>query len=186
MPNNFQTPLSSGSVESPSSAYDLTSIEEMERVYSSVGIDLRTEDMSSGDATTALNEVISAASETIASFTLRWYATENLAASSWIRRRATIIACYYLSMRRANGTQFAREYDRIIEELERFLTATPPMIPGDDGFPVPVRTSLIPTVSDYRIDDRQRYRKLRVNQEYSTKPYPGQYGYASFLSGDYM
>src|SRR5688572_29732972 len=127
----------------------LTSASEIDRIYSSIGVDLRVEDLSGGDQTTAMNEIIAAASETVTSYTQRIYNTSDLVNVPWVRRRATIIACYYLSMRRGNGTQFTREYERVMEDLEKFLTATPPMIPAADGFPVPVRSSLMPAVSDY-------------------------------------
>lgn len=168
--------------------YDLilfTSIEEIQRIYSTIGVTLRTDDMDQESYDYMMAEIINAATETVNSYTLKYYNADAIQLSPWVRRRATIIGCYYLSMRRANGTQFAREFQLIIEELEKFLGPKPPIIPGPDGNPVPVRTSMIPTVSSYIIDDRLRYEKLRVRQQYSTKPYPGQKGYAQPLARDY-
>jgi hypothetical protein len=162
-----------------------TSRAEIERIYSTIAVTLRLDDLNTEGESDMVDEVVDAATETVASYTLRYYNSTAIYNSPWVRRRATIIACYYLSMRRANGTQFTREYERIIEELEKFLTDKPPMIPGADGFPAPVRTSMIPTVSAYIVDDRNRYRKLRVKKDYSTKPYPGQYGYVQPLANDY-
>lgn len=196
MANEFETTGSSHPPDDDSppevllDAYLFTSREEMERVYSTIGVTLRADDLSeSGDKsnhTKMLWEVVNAATETVNSYTLKYYNPSALVNSPWIRRRATIIACYYLSMRRANGTQFTREFQLIIAELEKFLGPKPPLIPGPDGNPVPVRTSMIPTVSSYIIDDRLRYEKLRVRQQYSTKPYPGQKGYAQPLARDYV
>lgn len=166
------------------SPFQFTSLEEMQRVYSTIGITLRGDDLEQENVDNMLVEIIEAATETVASYTLRFYNSAAIQTSPWVRRRATIIACFYLSMRRANGTQYGAEYQRIIEELEKFLTATPPIIPALDGFPSPVRTSNIPTVSSYIVDDRNRYRKLRVSKDYSTKPYPGQYGYVQPLGSD--
>lgn len=166
--------------------YRLTSREEIARMYSTIGVTLRMDDLVTENESDMMLELVNAASETVASYTLKYYNTDKIVNSPWIRRRATIIACYYLSMRRANGTQFTREYQLVIEELERFLGPKPPIIPGQDGNPVPVRTSMIPTVSSYIIDDRLRYEKLRVRQQYSTKPYPGQKGYAQPLARDYV
>lgn len=163
-----------------------TSREEVSRLYSTIGVDLRLDDMDISAGSNHMNEVVLAATETVSSFTMRYYNNSAIYTSPWIRRRATIIAAYYLSMRRANGTQFTQEYQRVMEDLEKFLTDKPPMIPGNDGFPAPVRTSNIPTVSAYKVDDRNRVRKLRVVKDYSTKPYPGQYGYVNPLSSDYL
>jgi hypothetical protein len=173
MSNPFSSPPSSPPA-TPSGAFGLTSREEIERVYSTIGVTLRLDDLTTANATTMMDEIVAAATETLASYTLRYYSTIRLANSDWARRRATIIGCYYLSMRRANGTQFGLEYARVMEELEKFLTPYPPFIPG-----IAVRTSSIPTISSYIVDDRNRTRKLRVSKEYSTKPYPGQYTYTT-------
>lgn len=163
-----------------------TSEAEIKRIYSSVGQQLRLDDLDEEDAASMIIELINSATETVNAYTIKYYNAEVIALSPWIRRRATIIACYYLSMRRANGTQFGMEYQRIMEELEKFLTDKPPMIPGPDGLPLPVRTSMIPTISKYIVDDRNRYRKLRVSRDYSTKNYPGQYTYGNpYTTGDY-
>lgn len=162
-----------------------TSQEEIARVYSNIGVDLRLDDLSDADADDMMDEIVAAATATIAAYTLKWYDSDKLVNSDWVRRRATIIGCYYLSSRRANGTQFYQEYQRILQELELFLKPQPPIIPNNDGYPVPVRSSQIPTVSAYIVDDRLRRRKLRVNKDYSTKQYPGQYGYYQYPGSDY-
>lgn len=161
-----------------------TSREEIERVYSTIGVALRLDDMETSDADTMMSEIVDAATATIASYLLMFYDMAAVSDVSWVRRRATIIGCYYLSMRRANGTQFNAEYQRIMEELQQFLKYPHPMIPGDDGYPAPVRTSNIPTASSYIVDDRNRRRKLRVNKDYTTKNYPGQYIYWQLPSSD--
>lgn len=161
-----------------------TSTAEIARVYSTIGVELRLDDLESADQTTMMTEIVEAATGTVASYTLTYYDSATISTVSWVRRRATIIGCYYLSMRRANGTQFNAEYQRIMEELQMFLKYPHPMIPGDDGYPVPVRTSNIPTASSYIVDDRNRRRKLRVNKDYTTKNYPGQYIYWQLPSSD--
>lgn len=162
-----------------------TSEEEIVRVYSRIGVELRRDDMADENFNLVLEDIIDAATATIASYTLKWYNSADLVNSEWVRRRATIIAAYYLSMRRANGTQFNAEYQRIMEELALFLKPNPPMIPADDGFPVPVRTSSIPTATAYIVDDRVRHRKLRVNPNYNTKPHSGQNLYPQFPASDF-
>lgn len=161
-----------------------TSSAEISRVYSTIGVELRLDDLEASDQTTMMDEIVDAATATVASYTLTYYDSATISTVSWVRRRATIIGCYYLSMRRANGTQFNAEYQRIMEELQQFLKYPHPMIPGDDGYPAPVRTSNIPTASSYIVDDRNRRRKLRVNKDYTTKNYPGQYIYWQLPSSD--
>ena len=153
--------------------YTFTSQEEIERIYSTLAVNLRVDDLSTNNKTNLFNELVNLATSAVASYTLRYYNNANLINAAWVRRRATIIAAYYLSMRRANGTQFGMEYQRVMEELEKFLTSIPPFIPDDVGGLVPVRTSMIPTVSRQIVDDRYRHDKLRRVRDQSTKPYPG-------------
>jgi phage gp36-like protein len=160
-------------------AITLTSSSEIRRLYSTIGVNLRLDDMDDLNQLNMMNELVNGATDTIASYTLNFYNTSALVNSQWVRRRATIIAAYYLSMRRANGTQFGMEYQRIIEELKQFLTGKPPIIPD-----AVVRCMNVPTVSDYRVDDRQGTRKLRVAPDYSTQPYPGRYNYTPPLGND--
>lgn len=150
-----------------------TSRNEIERLYSTLAVNLRSDDLSAANQTNMFNDLVNAATSTVASYTLRYYNNIDLVNSSWVRRRATIIAAYYLSMRRANGTQFGLEYQRVIEELEKFLTTNPPFIPNDSGGLVPIRSAAIPTVSRQIVDDRYRSDKLRRVPTQSTKPYPG-------------
>lgn len=159
----------------------LTSRAEIERVYSTLAVDFRLDDLATDNADTMMNEIVEAATDTVASYTLRYYNTANLVNAKLARRWATIIGCYYLSMRRANGSQFGLEYRAIMEELTKFLGPTPPFIPG-----ATVRASAIPTVSAYIVDDRMRYNKLRVAKQYTTKPYPGQHSYVQPLANDYL
>ena len=153
--------------------YSFTSREEIERLYSTLAVNLRIDDLSDADQSNVFNDLVNAASSTVASFTLRYYNNADLVNSSWVRRRATIIGAYYLSMRRANGTQFGLEYQRVIEELEKFLSPNPPFIPDDAGGLVPLRSAAIPTVSRQIVDDRYRSDKLRRVPTQSTKTYPG-------------
>lgn len=165
--------------------YTFTSREEIERLYSTLAVNLRIDDLSSANQTNMFNDLVNAATSTVASYTMRYYNNADLVNSSWVRRRATIIGAYYLSMRRANGTQFGLEYQRIIEELEKFLTSTPPFIPDDVGGLVPIRSAAIPTVSRQIVDDRYRTDKLRRVPSQSTKPYPGAKDYTIPFTGQY-
>jgi len=145
----------------------LTSREEIERLYSTVGVTLRHED---GDSL-IIDEIVLWASETVASYTLKHYNTSDLVASPWARRRATILAAYYLSQRRGNPPQFLPEAKRVLEDLE-LVRSDKIIIPG-----VPSRAASIPAISTYRIDDRYYHNKNRVVKSQSTSPYPGQPAY---------
>lgn len=154
---------------------DLTSAALIDKLYSSVGVDLRTDDGTEADL---IADIVDYASETIASYTLQHYDSEDLSSSKWVQRRATIIAAYYLSLRRANAPQFVAEYKRILEELEE-VNKGKIIIPD-----VPVRAASVPALSSYRIDDRYWINKQRVVVGQSTKPYPGQQGYQFPSAGD--
>lgn len=146
----------------------LTSAAELERLYSQVGVELRTLD---GNETTIIDEIVEWASETIASFTLHHYDTDNLETSPWARRRATVLAAYYLSQRKGNPAQFVAEAKRVMEELELVRT-NKIIIPN-----VPVRAADVPAISSFRVDDRYLINKQRIVKSQSTKPRAGQQTY---------
>lgn len=151
---------------------DLTTAAQIERIFTTLGVDLRTDDQESPeDIDIVIAEVISWASTTIASYTLKHYDTEELVNNPWVQRRAAIICCYYLSQRRGNPPQFVAEYKRILEELE-LVNENKIMIP--DAI---VRAADVPCVHSHRVDDRYFINKLRVVKSQSTNPYPGQPGY---------
>ena len=159
---------------------ELTSQVEMQRLFSSVGVNLRLDDLAS--TVEAIDEIVVSASQTVESYLLQKYDTVNLISSPWVRRRATVLACHELSLRRGNPGQFYEWYNQIMEELKAFLeSGNTPIIPG-----VIVRAQEVPTASTYIVDDRYRYQKLRVVRQQSTKPYPGQPGYDSPVRSDFI
>lgn len=167
MGNTFTTPaaspptgLGAAPVTSALGSY-LTSQGELERLYSQVGVELRTLD---GNDTDILDEIIAWASETVASYTLHHYDTTELLTSPWARRRATVLAAYYLSQRRGNPAQFVAEAKRVMEDLE--LVRTNKVLIPDAR----VRAADVPAISSFRIDDRYWINKQRVVKSQSTKP----------------
>jgi hypothetical protein len=154
----------------PAALYALTSRAEIERLFSTSGVDFRVDDLSVADQTNMFNSIIGYATDTVAAYTLHRYNTTDLMTSRWVRDRATFIGAWMLSRRRGNPGQYTAEYEMALADLEKVLNGRPPlMIPG-----VPVRAADVPTVSSYRVDDRYRYDKLRVARWQSTKPYAGQ------------
>lgn len=159
--------------DAPIIAY--TSLTEIERLYSQTGVNLRLDDLDQVERTNFINSIIAEATEMINGWTINYYTPSALTTSQWVRRRATIIACYLLSERRGNPTQFAHHMQRVVDELEKLMTKFPKFqIPGADGNPIPVRAADVPSIVTPIIDDRQRIQKARVVRENSTKPYAGQ------------
>lgn len=178
MPIEFESPLSSGGGEyTPSGGGKLTSLGEIQRLFSVIGVDVRSDDYGS-DADDIMDEIVDWAHETVESYTLSHYDTSVLLSSPWSRRRATIIGAYYLSMRRGNPPQFVAEAKRVFEELEK-IQQNKLLIPDSV-----VRAADIPAVSSYRIDDRYVYGKQRVLKSQSSSPYPGQPYYEMPYGGD--
>lgn len=157
----------------------LTSREEMERVFSTVGIDLRVLDVEDvNDQDSLIDEIVDWASETLESYTLKHYDTVELVNSKWARRRATILACYYLSQRKGNAPQFVAEAKRVMEDLTA-VNENKIMIP--DAI---VAVADVPAISSFRVDDRYVINKQRTVRSQSTQPYVGQQAYEHpFLNG---
>lgn len=165
----------------------LCTVAQVERIYSSAAVDVRTDDVLDPDEVTdIINESINYASQMIFSYTLSHYASVNLVNVGWVSRRAAYIACYEISHRRADAPQYVDQVRRIIEELE-LVRDNKIMIPGDDGLPVPQTAATIPAISSFRIDDRYIIGKQRVVKSQSTEPYPGQQTYdIPSMGGDFL
>jgi phage gp36-like protein len=139
---------------------------ETEKVYSTLGINLRLDDDEDDtvDATeeTYLDEMIENATDVINQYALHFYTATELAESRWVRSRATWIACYLLSRRRGNSAQFVDEYNAIIAELElvrRGQFFIPRLKTYDD---------FLPCHSNLKIDRRYSREKIRVDSITST------------------
>lgn len=137
-------------------SYTYTSQAEIESLYSSEGVSLRIDDLTGSALTNFWTEWIADATTIIRSYCEGTYSDEDLSISHWVRRRATWIAAYLMSQRRANPAQFQPRYEEIMEELERVRTGEL-TIPG-----VPMRADLSPSVDNLVIDDRMFLRKQRV------------------------
>jgi len=137
-----------------------TSRAEMERLYSPRGLEYRAG--TGFDCQTTLNWYIDDASATIDAYAGQIYAKADLATSTWIRVRATWIACYRLSQIEGNASQFIGRYDEAMDELRQVK---------DGLLPVPdLSTSIdvVPSMSNIDHDPRHRYATLRVQPETST------------------
>jgi len=109
-----------------------------------------------------VQDCIDEATDTINQYAMEWYEESRLVNSLWVRRRATVIACWLLSQRRGNPGQFEERVSQITLELEKVLK-------GDLRIPrLPMRADFTPGVSNYRVDDRYLVRKTRVEPQIST------------------
>lgn len=136
---------------------------EMERLFSTLAIELRGDDDDDGVFETGVvNDSIEYASDTIYQYCLDWHTADKLATSLWVHRRATIIACWHYSQRRGNPGQFQSLYEITIAELEKIQG-------GKIRIPrLAWRSNLTGGVSNFRVDDRYVIKKTRVEQTIST------------------
>lgn len=109
--------------------YTLTSIAEIERMYSRSGVQLHTDDLDPEDANhdadnnadatkdNFLEEVIQRATSEIMSFLAPRYTTDAVYQIPRMREIATYWACYKISKRRGNEPIYEEEYIEAMDEL---------------------------------------------------------------------
>ncbi len=150
--------------------YALTSLAEMRRLYGRDAVQMRASDIPSptgpltSDEVAAIQDCIDEASDECFARIGMWHDISDEATSNnlWLRRRATSIACYLLSMRRANPGQFTEKYERALADMDRVQR-------GELVIPrLPFKADLAPGMSNVSIDDRYVVRKVRVAEQIST------------------
>jgi len=148
--------------------YQFTSQDEIERLFSRMAIKLRTDDLAGDDIADWWEEHISDATLRVWMYIhlfngdIHGLPDATLVNSYWIRRRATWIACYYISQRRGNPSQFNERYLEIIEELEKVQLGLI-QIPE-----IATSAKLIPAMDNLTVDNRHGLHKLRVQVPLST------------------
>lgn len=141
---------------------------EIEQLFSQVGVTLRLDDTADADASTdVVAQIIDDATGIMLTYLWDQYEVATLAASAWVRTRATYISAYLLSMRRGNDAQFVDRYSRILEELQLIYNRQL-KIPMMN-----VLTTTQPTLANYMIDNRSFGPAVRVTAD-SVGTYPGQ------------
>jgi hypothetical protein len=141
--------------------YLYTTQTEIEGYWSSVAAADCMDDAVAPLLTTIWDEICTAATDEANFYLLRYYQDADLANNRWVRTRTTWIACYLLSMRRANPAQFQTLYERAILDFSEV----------NEARPVPrmlLNTHLTPAMSNIRVDDRFRVAKERVEPLIST------------------
>jgi hypothetical protein len=143
-----------------------TSDEEMDRQLSNAGTEWHVDDLSD-DADVRL-EIKERATGTAKAKLNKLYADSDLANSPWVRHRVTIIACYYLSIRRGNVSIYESAYFEALADFDK-------LIDGEYYLAeLPVTTSQPILVQNYRTDNRFPYTPVRVDQFNSSKIVSGQ------------
>ena len=144
-------------------AYRYTSQDEVERLFSTIGVSLRVADLGGTNRTTYWTEVTEEATDIVNQYVLLYYDADDLANSRWVRYHATWIALVLLCRRRGNQVPqgIMDRYNEIIADLEMVRD-------GKMQIPrVPTTFNNLPSMSNMRVDDRFYTRKLRVNPNIS-------------------
>lgn len=129
-------------------------------LFKSLGVEYRIED--SPDCDETLNFFIDDASSQIGAFLEQVYYPADLAGSTWVKIRATWLACYRLSQRGGNPSLFYGRVQEIMDELNAVKNGLLP-IPG-----LATRADFIPSMSNIEHDPRYRDATRRVDPETST------------------
>lgn len=160
---------------------EFTTEAEMEKLFSTAGLDLRVDEDGTGSSKTAIvNQAIAWASSTIEAYTARFYESSNILSNQWIRSHATVLACYYFSQRRGNPSLFQRLADIAREDLTK-LAKSEILIPGA----VPISANQ-PALSNYNVDCWYGPTKAkvdigtRVGEGYENQPTDSNFPYPPF------
>lgn len=139
-----------------------TSQGQIERLFSSIGVELRIDDLTGAELAAYWVEVTSEATDIINQYCEPYYEATDMVDNLWVRTRATWIGAYLLSQRRGNQVQFYNRYEEIIGELIA-VSLGQLLIPR-----LPTRSDFTPAMSNQFVDDRHRFAKLRTIQVIST------------------
>lgn len=129
--------------------YQYTSRDEMDSVFSEIGIQLRVDDLfSTKGPTDYLVDLIDEATDEV-NMSLEWkYLPEDLVTHRLVRRWASIIACHNASRRRGNPKQLTTWYNEVKEKLQDIFDGRK-LLPR-----VPLRVDFLPTYSNLVVDNR--------------------------------
>lgn len=97
----------------------LTSQEEIERLFSSDGVDNHLEDLVGDNFATTLNEILVRASERVMLYMRPHYAIADVVGNYWVREQATYIAAHLISLRCGNPSLYTDMFQLVLDDLER-------------------------------------------------------------------
>lgn len=141
-----------------------TTEEEIVNVLSQAGIDFDLDDLSAPLRTQAVKEFIEDATDIINQHAAIRYEETDLANSRWVHSRASWIAAWLFSQRRGNPApdSLANRYEIILDELREVR---------NDNLDIPrlaTKSNFVPSISNFKIDDRFGVRKIRVQTQISS------------------
>lgn len=143
--------------------YLYTSQKEIERIWSPKAAAVRLDDSRTGNTDVNLwNDIIFEATDTVNLYLQPFYNDIDLQNNLWVRRCASYIGCYLLSLHRGNPPQFKVQYERMVELLEKVQDGRM-QIPR-----LPTNYDYTPGMSNYAIDDYYNINKVRVEPTIST------------------
>lgn len=143
-------------------SYTYTSEAEINRVFSDSAVDLRVDDLTGSELTTFWTEIVIEATDMVNFYCELYYDPVDMQDNRWIRRQATYLGCYLLSIRRGNPEQYTQQYDRVLADLQ-LIAEGKRQVPR-----LPTRGDLTPAMSNMRVDDRFTISKVRVQPSIST------------------
>jgi hypothetical protein len=150
--------------------YGFTNEANIEALYSTNGYNNILDDLSAGDKTKIMSQIIYDAEQTIIVRLNRFYAPAELANSEWVKSRATWIAAHLLSKRRGNEYYFADLYEDALREVDAIATGELPPLPD-----IAQRDYTYPSMSNLIVDEYFISAKLRVRPHISVgDTYPNQ------------
>lgn len=141
-----------------------TSLDEIRRVFSVDGVNNHVEDFLAEEFTLVINEIIVRATETVLQFLRGRYVVSSMAASYWVRMKATWIACYYLSVRQGNPALYGDQYQEAMLDLAL----------ARDGIINPGLNTPMRVISQTPMMDSRFFHTNRIDPSRSTKTYSGQ------------
>jgi hypothetical protein len=133
------------------------------------GVLMLTDDLASA-AGTEITKALQEADDYILAYLLERYDETSLEGSSWVERRATELACYFLFLRRGQQppTGLAETFNRISDELDKISKSNNMIVPGANP-----REKQGPSLSNYVVDDRKLSQRCVVDPRGSNNPYAG-------------
>lgn len=94
---------------------ELTSEEEIKRIFSTDGVDNHLEDMP--NYAVHMKEVIARATAKVLMYLRGVFSIEEMQINPWVREKASYIACYLISIRTGNPSLYGAMYEEALIEL---------------------------------------------------------------------
>ena len=150
------------SAGSPNDQNYLTSLDEMNDLFSIEGVENHTEDLDNN--LEVINRIVSQATERVMMYLRSQFTFEAISLNPWVREQATYIACHQLSIRRGNPSLYSALFEQAMMELA---------LVRDGLLSIDAASSSRAVVQTPMLDNRGFYPQ-RFDPELSTRTLPGQ------------